>query len=138
VRRSVHLLRASLTHGSLVEAVHALAEESRHAGVEVDVEVDGAPRRLPPAVEFALYRVAQEGLTNVRRHASSTNARVALRFEEGSALVRVSDAGHGASTPEGAGHGLLGIRERAAQLGGTVEIRTAPGGGFELSVRVPA
>jgi signal transduction histidine kinase len=137
VRRSVGLLRSSVAPGSLVDAMRALADESRGAGVEVELTIDGAPRRLSPAVEFALYRVAQEALTNVRRHACAGVARVELVFGADSAGVHIRDGGVGTDLEGSSGFGLVGIRERAALLGGSVEVRSSPGRGFELSVRVP-
>jgi signal transduction histidine kinase len=137
VRRSVRMLRTSIEHGTLVDAVRALADECRRAGVEVEVSIDGVPRRLPPATEFALYRVAQEALTNVRRHALATNVRVSVIFEADAARVQVRDDGKGASSETVSGYGLVGIRERAALLGGSVEVNSVPGEGFAIDVRVP-
>jgi signal transduction histidine kinase len=138
VRRSVAMLRAPVAEKTLVEAVRALAEDCRGAGVEVEVTVDGVPRQLPPAAEFALYRAAQEALTNVQRHAGAKGARIALSFEASETHLRVTDDGVGRAEDRTSGFGLLGMRERAGVLGGSVEVRSAPGAGFEVHVRLPA
>ncbi len=141
IRRSVAALRAPpLDNRPLATALHQIAEESRAAGLNVEVQVDGAIRDLPPASALTLYRAAQEGLTNVRKHAGAAGARVTLEFRDGQrTLLRVSDPGvgrpeNGAST---AGFGLLGLRERAQLLGGEVRTHSAPGAGFTLEVEVP-
>ena len=141
VRRSVAALRAAPTDGRpLPEAVAALAEESRAAGVATDLAVLGVPRRLAPQAELTLYRAAQEGLTNLRKHAHASRADLTLDYR-GDALVRleVRDNGVGVAGADAAegGFGLLGVRERVHLLGGTVRICTAVGQGFTLDVEVP-
>lgn len=141
VRRSVAALRAlPVENRSLPEAVAALAEECRAAGLVVECAVRGAPRRLPLPVEMALYRAAQEALTNVRKHARASRVDVALDYTEAAkARLTVKDNGVGADRPaESEGHfGLLGVRERAHLLGGEVQIVTTPGQGFRLNMEVP-
>jgi signal transduction histidine kinase len=141
VRRSVSALRASpLDKRSLPEALRCLVEENREAGLQTELETAGEARRLPGLAELTLYRAAQEGLTNVRKHARTANARLVLDFRQPSRVrVTVSDRGGGAvaGDSEKAGFGLLGLRERAQLLGGRVQVRTGPGQGFTLEVEVP-
>ncbi len=141
VRRSVAALRVSPVEGRpLADVIRALADECREGGMVVDYQVQGMPRRLPLPAETALYRTAQEALTNVRKHARAS--RVDIRLDYGRADqvgLTVQDNGVGAASPrEGEGRfGLLGMRERLHVLGGEVRILTAPGQGFRLEVDVP-
>jgi len=141
VRRSVSALRASpLDNRSLAEALRRLVEENREAGLQTEVETAGEARRLPQPAELTLYRAAQEGLTNVRKHARTAHARLLLDFRQASLVrVTVSDQGAGAVAGDSdkAGFGLLGLRERAQLLGGRVRVWTEPGQGFTLEVEVP-
>jgi len=111
--------------------------------LEVEVEISGEERRIPSAVATALFRVAQEALTNVVKHASATQARVALRFKEDRIVLAVEDNGVGfdPSLLEKTGRatwGLLGMEERAAILGGTLTIRPNPDRGMRIEVTIPA
>ena len=141
VRRSVGSLRSEEVTASLTERVRALAKD---AGLPVDLAIEGSPRKLPSAAEHALYRAAQEGLTNVRKHANANQARVRLDFQKPARVnLSVIDDGNGNARPMGnddhdAGFGLRGMRERIGLLGGRVEARPRSGGGFELTVEVPA
>lgn len=138
IRRSVTVLRAAPTDGrSLPEALASLAEESCAAGVVTELSVRGVPRRLDAQAELVLYRAAQEGLTNVRKHAAAARAELALDYRDPTvACVAVSDDGHGAEQTDG-GFGILGLRERVQLIGGTVRVQTAPGAGLRLMVEVP-
>jgi signal transduction histidine kinase len=102
--------------------------------------VEGEPRKLPPGVEHALYRAAQEGLTNIRKHARATNALVRLDFRKPQHIVlELADNGVGADGhATSSGFGLRGLRERIELLGGTVSSGNRLGGGFALRVEVPA
>lgn len=133
VRRSVGMLRAPSAAGPLVDRVAAVVRE--HDPVAT-LEVEGEPRALGPAAEFAIYRAAQEALTNVHKHARAKSARVVLSFDESEVSLVVSDDGVGAAASSG-GFGLVGMRERAELLGGRVEITSAPGKGFAVTVSVP-
>ncbi len=138
VRHSVAALRTGQEERPLPEALAALVAESTtgQAGPSVDVEVRGRPRPLPPQVELALYRAAQEGLTNVRKHAAASRVEVVLDYGDPSRVcLAVRDDGRGAASTNG-GFGLLGLRERVGLLGGTVAIGSAPGAGLELVVTV--
>lgn len=135
VRRSVGTLRTDAARRPLAESLHALAQD---AGMPVAVKISGEVRGLAPAVEHALFRAAQEGLTNVRKHAQAQGAEVALEFlADGRVTLVVSDDGRGAGATTG-GFGLVGMRERVELLGGRVRTANRSGGGFELAVEVPA
>jgi signal transduction histidine kinase len=121
--------------------VPELLEEVRAAGLPVSLEVAGEPRELPQAVDVSAYRVLQEALSNVLRHAGRVPTAVSLRHDPAALVVQVDDAGPDGSVPPVAGapggHGLAGIRERAAVFGGAVEAGPRPEGGFRLRVRFP-
>ena len=138
VRRSVAALRSSPVESRpLPEALSVLVGESRAAGISTELSVSGAPRTLTPQAGLALYRAAQEGLTNVRKHAQASRADVTLDYGDSSCVrLTVRDDGTGADDPDG-GFGLLGLRERVHFLGGEMRVETAAGQGFTLEVRVP-
>jgi signal transduction histidine kinase len=90
-----------------------------------------------PQIDLVLYRVAQEGMTNMRKYAQASSAKVELDYrDEDYVSLAVCDSGVGTDNPSG-GYGLVGVRERVKLLGGQVEIQTAPGEGFALRVQVP-
>ena len=128
IRRSISALRATpLENRALDEAIMMLVEEHRAAGNAVDFRIVGSIRPCSPVVETALYRIAQEGLTNIRKHAQSDSANVVLSYERPAhILLEVRDNGLGSDSAED-GFGLLGIRERVQLLGGTLTIETAKG-----------
>ncbi len=138
VRRSVAALREPRS-GPLVDALRELASEVTEAGVPTDVEVRGAARASRAEVEESLFRAAQEGLTNVRKHADATAATVVLDYGRVD-LVRleVRDDGRGMRDERGAGFGLVGLEERVAGLGGRVSVDSTAGRGVTLTVEVPA
>jgi signal transduction histidine kinase len=136
VRRSVGALRTDAERPPLPEALRALIEES---GLPVTVRIDGQARTLPTGIEHALYRAAQEGLTNIRKHAAATMAEIALDFRDaGRVTLAVIDDGGGCAGTTSGGFGLLGIRERIEVLGGRVESANRSAGGFALKIEVPA
>lgn len=120
--------------------VHELVERVRAAGVAVDLVVAGEPRGLPPGVELAAYRVLQEALTNVIKHAGPATATVHLRYGADRIEVEVDDDGHGLASDnrDGTGLGLVGMRERVELLDGTLEVGPRDGGGFRVRARLPA
>jgi signal transduction histidine kinase len=138
VRRSVGALRERQPSVPLPAALRALADEVSAAGVPTGVDVAGAPRPLGDEAEEALFRAAQEGLTNVRKHARATRAEVVLDYTR-PALVRleVRDDGTGAGPDGTPGFGMVGLRERAAMLGGRMSLESVPGKGSTLTVEVP-
>ncbi|WP_090766686.1 sensor histidine kinase [Nonomuraea maritima] len=118
----------------------ALAEQVRSTGLDVTYSTTGAALPLSPDAEVAAYRITQEALTNVVKHAAATRAEVALAWRDGELVIDITDDGHGRDPglPSG-GNGLIGIRERAAACGGTaVAGPRADGAGFRVAVRLPA
>jgi signal transduction histidine kinase len=131
VRESVSALRVSpVENRPLGEAVRELAEEARTGGAAVGFTVTGGPRPVNGKVALALYRAAQEGLTNVRKHAGASHVDVELDYSQPEKIrLAVRDDGAGAADKRG-GFGLVGIRERVQLLGGEVRVETQPGKGF--------
>ncbi|MFG3707125.1 sensor histidine kinase [Micromonospora sp. NPDC047670] len=113
-----------------------LVGDVRAAGVTVDVDRAADLSRVPAAVRASAYRIAQEALTNVLRHAGPARCRLTVATEPGALSVAVVDDGR-AGRGLGPGHGLRGMRERAAMHGGTLEAGRAPGGGFAVRARLP-
>ena len=125
-----------------LDQVPALADNVRRTGVRValDLEQDGGP--LPASVDLTAYRVIQEALTNVVRHAPGAAATVTVRRRASGLLVEVDDDGRsgglaGAESRQGAGHGLDGMRERVRAAGGSLEAGARPGGGFSVRATLP-
>jgi signal transduction histidine kinase len=136
VRRSVATLREPRAVPPLGDALKALAEDASASGVPTELHVTGTVRPLGVDAEESLFRAAQEGLTNVRKHAAAGSARLVLTYRtDGTVRLEVCDDGRGA-TVAADGFGLIGLRERAERLGGTVDIESAPGGGTTLRVEL--
>jgi signal transduction histidine kinase len=114
-----------------------LIEGARAAGTTVRLTVSGPAAPLPPGVDLTAYRIVQEALTNARRHAPGAEVEVELRFAADALHLRVSDNGLGPEDAEPKGHGLLGMRERAAMVGGTLSAGRADGGGFAVDAELP-
>ncbi|MBS1676989.1 MAG: GAF domain-containing sensor histidine kinase [Actinobacteria bacterium] len=128
---------ASLERLGLQAALEALAEESANRGgfeVEIAIELDC---ELTRDEERSVYRLVQESLTNVVKHADAENASVHARSEGGAVEIEVRDDGNGFDTALGPGRGLLGMRERVEMLGGTIEIASRPGEGTRIASRLP-
>jgi signal transduction histidine kinase len=119
-----------------VSQLPAMVEQARATGQPIEFVVAGTPRPLPSAIGVALYRIAQEALTNVLKHAPGAPATVTLRYCADAVEVDVSDAGPGAGVGN-AGFGLVGMRERVGVLGGTLSSGDRPGGGFAVRARLP-
>jgi signal transduction histidine kinase len=116
----------------------ALVDGARTAsGGVVRLTVSGRVRPLDPGIELAAYRIVQEALTNARRHAPGCAVGVELHYAEAGLRIRVQDAGSGGSPAPARGHGLLGMRERAAMLGGTLSAGPAPAAGFLVAAELP-
>jgi signal transduction histidine kinase len=122
----------------------ALCDRLAGAGLAVDLRLDGDPRELPAAVDLAAYRVVQEALTNVLRHAGVASAEVTVGYRADELTVEITDRGvgvavgpSGASDGQSGGHGLAGMRERVAALGGQLTIGPRPAGGFRVWARLP-
>jgi two-component system, NarL family, sensor kinase len=140
-RRSVLDLRASPLEGRpLSEALKALVERwEAETGIAAHYGAVNGSRPLPPSVEAALYRICQEALTNVARHAGAERATVRLVATPDRVRLAVEDDGSGfdaAGVPEDR-HGIVGMRERAEVLGGTLEVRSEPGEGTRIEVTAP-
>lgn len=128
-----------------VEQIDELVEHVRQAGLAVDFKVEGTPRPLPSGVELTAYRIVQEALTNTRKH-GGPDAGASVRlvyFDDGLGLL-VEDDGRGAAHElyedggaDGAGHGMIGMRERVGMVGGTLDAGPRPGGGFRISALLP-
>lgn len=122
-----------------LRAIQALADATSAAGTPVSVRISVPPAALPPQVELAAYRIAQESLTNVVRHASGARVTVAVGQEDGDLLVEIVNdrANSVTSFDDGTGAGLAGMRERATALGGSVTAGARPEGGFAVQARLP-
>jgi signal transduction histidine kinase len=106
-------------------------------GLEVRTRVEGTPRPLPAGTDLAAYRIVQESLTNVTRHAGPARATVRIAYNEKDLAVQVDDDGRGPSGAGQAGNGIRGMRERVAALGGELSTGPRPGGGFRVLARLP-
>lgn len=138
-RAAIYDLRPSILDDlGLVPSLRTLAaRQLQGAGVELDLPDELS---LPPHHEVALYRIAQEAITNVRKHAGASRVRLALREEEGAIVLEVEDDGRGFDpgvAPGGVSFGLTGMRERASLAGGELWVTSEPGRGTRLEVRIP-
>ncbi len=141
MRQLVGLLRDSDNEPPLepqpgIDNLEPLVEDARRAGLPVTLELTGERRPLPATLDLAAYRIVQEGLTNVRKHAGSVPASVTIHYGETILNVEVRNVGESAIA-SGRGHGLIGIRERVTLLGGDLESGPAESGGFVLHARLP-
>ena len=115
-----------------------LVEDTSRAGLRVDLEISGLPRPVAPALGLTIYRIVQEALTNIRKHAGEARATVRLSYGAAALTTEISDTGGGYS-PDGTstGHGLIGMRERVAMYGGTLQLDRTPQGGFLVRACLP-
>ena len=133
---------ASLAPAPRLADLKELAETVRAAGTPVEVHISGVGRVLSPALELSIYRVVQEALTNVVKHAPGARSTVVVELSADSVRVEVTDDGRstvsfpGAGTP-GGGHGIIGMRERLGAFGGSLATEFLPDGGFRVLGRVP-
>jgi signal transduction histidine kinase len=119
-----------------------LLAEVAKAGLGVRLRVEGTPSPLPAGVDLSAYRIVQEALTNVVKHAGPARAQVVVGYGDRDVTVEVTDDGRGVAAPTGdgqarVGHGLIGMRERVAVFGGDLEAGPRPGGGFRVAARLP-
>ncbi len=141
--RMVRALRpAHLDELGLEAALRYMLEhEFRLRGLSVELEIHGETHRMPPLAETVLFRVAQEALTNVQRHAAATETRVCLCYEADAVLLRVSDNGRGFDPTQNftapQGWGLAGMQERAESMGGRLRVESAPGKGASVEILIP-
>ncbi|MFB4296872.1 sensor histidine kinase [Actinomadura sp. NTSP31] len=140
LRGTLQVLRGTDVGGPAVrpgpDAVAGLAEAARSAGLEVTLSADGAGA-APPEVGVAAYRIVQEALTNVVKHAAASRVAVTLAREDGGLVVRVADDGRGPSGAGPEGFGILGMIERARSVGGTLEAGPGEDGGFTVTAVLP-
>ena len=122
-----------------VAELAALAEGVRAAGLPVRLAVEGDHVALPTAVDVSAYRIVQEALTNVLKHAGPASADVTVGCVDGAVVIEITDDGVGAAVadPSVGGHGLIGMRERAAIFGGDLLAGPQPSGGFAVRARLP-
>jgi signal transduction histidine kinase len=142
MRRLLTVLRDNTNDGSLAPApgladMPELVETAAHAGVAVDMRIEGQPRDLPAGLELCAYRVVQEALTNVRKHARTNQASVRVRYDRESLRIEVADCGVGGQGMPGQGHGLLGMHERVSLYGGQLEAGPASTVGFRVVATFP-
>lgn len=144
MRRVVAMLRADDESGALApqpgtESLPALVEDARGGGLDASLAVEGDPRPLPAGLDLAAFRIVQEALTNVRRHASARSVTVVLRYGDSDMEIEVRDDGRGVNGDPAAtgGHGLIGMRERAAMYGGRLETAATAGSGFTVRATIP-
>ena len=143
MRRLLGVLRqeaepsGSLTPSPGLAEVDALAADVARAGARVEVRIEGTRPELPLGLDLSAYRIVQEALTNVVRHAGPATARVRIRYAPDTVDIEVVDDGRGAGTGRGDGHGIAGMRERAALYGGSLDAGPLPGGGFRVAARLP-
>ncbi|NMH77927.1 sensor histidine kinase [Pseudonocardia xinjiangensis] len=126
-----------------LDRLSELLDTAEAAGLRVELTVDGDPRRLPAPVDLAAYRIVQEALTNVLRHAGARTVRLTLGHEPARLLIRIHDDGPGTGADthhteaEQHGHGIDGMRERARALSGRLTAAPHPDGGFEVCAELP-
>ena len=120
-----------------LDGLDSLLQEVGRAGLPVRLHRDGDPFPLPRAIDLSAYRIIQEGLTNALKHARASHADVTVRYGSDELQIEIRDDGRGATTTDGVGHGLVGIRERVKIYGGEMITGIATGGGFILSTRLP-
>lgn len=146
LRAILNVLRQA-DEGDPVEPAPGLAQldtlvnRASQAGLPTTVLRDGNPRSLPHGVDLAAYRIIQESLTNVIKHAGPATATIRLVYDEAALRIEIADTGRGiapGTESPGAGHGLIGMRERAASVGGTLQAGPDPAGGYQVVAVLPA
>lgn len=122
-----------------VDDIAVLVQQVRASGLDVSLARLGTPRPLPPGTGLSVFRIAQESLTNVLKHAGpDVTVTVLLQWREASLVLEVTDDGRGAAAgSDGAGQGVVGMRERAAMLSGTLAVGPRPGGGYRVRAEIP-
>jgi signal transduction histidine kinase len=144
MRRLLGVLRSGDEQSGLapvpgLDQIRELLDQAREAGMSVSLTLYGTPRPLSEGAELAAYRVVQESLTNTRKHGGlAAAASVTMSYEPDGLLLRMTDDGLGAASgSDGSGHGLTGMRERIQMYGGTVQAGPLPGGGYQVTARIP-
>jgi signal transduction histidine kinase len=142
MRRMVGVLRRpeeapALAPQPSLDHLNRLVEQAREAGLPVELHVEGQAIQLPAGVDLTAYRLVQEGLTNVVKHAQATRAEVLVNYGDGYLEVTVKDNGQGVGNGDGGGHGLVGMRERVSVYGGELDAGPQQGGGYRLRAKLP-
>jgi signal transduction histidine kinase len=143
LRRMLGLLRADEDTAAAVEPqpglddLGSLAERLRHAGLPVELSIEGERRPVPAGVALTAYRVAQEALTNVLKHTTDARAQVTLVYGSEALELCVTNDGRATTNGAGTGHGLIGMRERVSLYGGELDAAPLAGGGFRVLARLP-
>lgn len=137
-RRSVSALRSgTLAEGSLIGAIERIGRTlTSDSGAKIETEVEGRPYALPQKYEANLLRIAQEALTNAVRHSEAERIIVRLAYRTGSVMLEIADTGRGMTGEEPSGFGVDGMRERAREIGGEINILSDPGRGTRIIVTV--
>ena len=128
---------AALTPQPGLQHLDRLIAQVEEAGLPVALRVEGERPELSPGVDLSAYRIIQEGLTNALKHSKGAHAEVVIRYVDSSVQLEISDDGLGSTNGDGNGHGLVGMRERVALYGGTLEAGPRDGGGFVLRAKLP-
>ena len=145
MHRTLNLLRADDEGAERapqpgLAALEPLIDRSRAAGMAVSLSIEGNPRSLPQTLDLSAYRIIQEALTNVFKHAAAADATVAVVYGPDALALTIGDEGGGARAPANGstvGHGLVGMRERVALFGGTLSAKPRDGHGFEVNAVLP-
>jgi signal transduction histidine kinase len=143
LRHLLDVLRPEAERGGLgpqpgIADISRLVDQFEDAGLQVSLTMDGLRTDLPARVDLSAYRIVEEALTNVLKHAGpAARAEVRLTTDHQHVTVEVLDDGHGATILPGSGHGIVGMRERALLLGGSLDAGPRPGGGFRLVAHLP-
>ena len=119
-----------------LQELDGLLDRVRSTGLHVQARVDVGRPGLPAGADLAAYRIVQEALTNVLKHAGATSVEVVVRQTGGCVEIEVRDDGEGPAAGADAGHGLVGMRERAALYDGALEAGSVPGGGYRVRARL--
>jgi signal transduction histidine kinase len=143
LRATVGVLRDGAPQGAPrapvpgLDQLDNLVDMANGAGVKVELAIHGQARPLPAAVDLTAYRIVQESLTNVVRHADATRATLSISYEPAAVRIEVDDDGRGSADAAPAGHGLAGMRERAEAVGGRLHAGPSPGRGFRVEASLP-
>jgi len=143
LRRLLGILRTGDKHLAVgpqpgLASLNALVEQVRQAGLAVELRIEGDQAALPPGLDLSAYRIIQEALTNTIKHAGAAKAEIVVRYTPAEIELEILDDGNGPpSSVNGAGHGLIGMHERAALYGGRLEVGPRAGGGYSVRARLP-
>jgi len=146
MHRTLRLLRADGAVAELAPQpglanIDRLVEQARSAGLRIEFTVRGLPRALPQSEDLSAFRIVQEALTNVVKHAAGADTNVTLDYADEGLRLTIADAGEATESPReqtpGGGHGLVGMGERVAMFGGTLSARPRAGRGFEVTAVLP-